>query len=74
MPPRCADMPPAATAEPHASRKVIDGRWAHARSLGGMMHMCPPPMLGGVTENSISYFFRRPTGRERASETMYSPW
>ena len=44
MPPRCADMPPAATAEPHAPRKVIDGRWAHARGLGGMMHMCSPPM------------------------------
>eukprot|EP00966_Prymnesium_polylepis_P293038 6768458-Prymnesium_polylepis.1 len=37
-------MPPAATAEPHAPRKIIDGGWAHARGLGGMMHMCSPPM------------------------------
>jgi hypothetical protein len=43
MPPHCADMPPAATAEPHAPSKLVGGRSAHERGLGGMVMLSSPP-------------------------------
>ena len=45
MHPHCADMPAAVTAEPHAPKNIIGGRWAHARGLGGMLLLSSLPML-----------------------------
>eukprot|EP00966_Prymnesium_polylepis_P156477 3615373-Prymnesium_polylepis.1 len=39
MHPRSADMRATLTAEPRAPRKLIGGRSAHARGLGGTLHL-----------------------------------
>ena len=43
MHPRSADMHAALTAEPHAPRNIIGGRSAHARDLGGTLHLSSLP-------------------------------
>ena len=43
MHPRSADMHAALTAEPHAPRNILGGRSAHARDLGGTLHLSSLP-------------------------------
>ena len=43
MHPRSADMHAALTAEPHAPRNFLGGRSAHARDLGGTLHLSSLP-------------------------------
>ena len=43
MHPRSADMHAALTAEPHAPRNLLGGQSAHARDLGGTLHLSSLP-------------------------------
>mmetsp|Transcript_81168 Transcript_81168/g.243259 ORF Transcript_81168/g.243259 Transcript_81168/m.243259 type:complete len:242 (+) Transcript_81168:1307-2032(+) len=63
MHPPSSAVLPAAMAAPHAPTKLIGGRWAHARGLGGMLLLSSLPMS-----------LRRRRGYQPCSSASRDPW